>query len=130
MRQEFAIHRWDLLGDDEAGLELLGQPVLVEHSVALLADSLLSGLGADPNPAEVLTARLRCPGSRDLVVEVADGRGSLSWAEPTDAPGVIEMDPAARILLLWGRRPASAARVRSTLAPDGLARLQTILAGY
>jgi hypothetical protein len=43
---------------------------------------------------------------------------------------VIETDPAARILLLWGRRPASAARVRSTLSPDGLARLQTVLAGY
>ncbi|HZY77773.1 MAG TPA: maleylpyruvate isomerase N-terminal domain-containing protein [Jatrophihabitantaceae bacterium] len=130
MRQEFAIHRWDLLGDDEAGLDLLGQPVLIEHSVALLAGSLLSGLGADPNPAEVLTARLRCPGSRDLVVRIGDGTGSLSWADPTDAPGVIETDPAARILLLWGRRPASAARVRSTLAPDGLARLQTVLAGY
>lgn len=130
MRQEFAIHRWDLLGDDEAGLELLGQPVLVEHSVALLAGSLLSGLGDDPNPAEVLTARLRCAGSRDLVVRVGEGTATLSWAEPEDAPGVIETDPAARILLLWGRRPASAARVRSTLAPDGLARLQTILAGY
>ena len=130
MRQEFAIHRWDMVGDDEAGLELLGQPLLVEHSVGLLADSLLSGLGEDPAPAEPLTARLRCPGSRDLVVRIGGGAGSLSWAEPADAPGVIETDPAARILLLWGRRPASAARVRSTLAPDGLARLQTILAGY
>lgn len=130
MRQEFAIHRWDLLGDDEAGLHLLGQPVLVEHSVALLADSLLSGLGNDPAPAQPLTARLRCPDSADLVVRVEGGAASLTWAEPVDAPGVIETDPAARILLLWGRRPASAARVRSTLAPDGLARLQTILAGY
>ena len=130
MRQEFAIHRWDLLGDDEVGSSLLGQPVLVEHSVALLADSLLAGLRSDPAAREPLAVRLRCPGSRDLLVTVDRGAGSLSWAEPSDAPDVIEADPAARLLVLWGRRPACAARLRSMLEPDRLARLQTILAGY
>lgn len=130
MRQEFAVHRWDLAGDDDAGLALLGTPELIEHSVAFLGDSLLSGARDDPAAAEPLTVRLRCAGAPDLVVRVAHGEGELSWAEPADVPDVIETDPAARLLLLWGRRPASAARVRTTLPPERLARLQTVLAGY
>lgn len=130
MRQEFAVHRWDLIGDDEPGLELLAAPDLIEHSVALLADSLLSGLRHDPVSAEPLSVRLRCAGTADLEVRVEHGVGALSWAAPADVPEVIETDPAARMLLLWGRRPAAATRVRSTLPPQRLARLQTVLAGY
>lgn len=130
MRQEFAVHRWDLVGDDESGQRLLGAPDLIVHSVGLLGDSLLSGLRTDPAAAEPLTVRLRCTGTPDLLVQVEHGAGTLSWAEPADAANVIETDPAARLLLLWGRRPASAARMRSTLSPETLARLQTVLAGY
>jgi uncharacterized protein (TIGR03083 family) len=130
MRQEFAVHRWDLIGDDDSGLDILGTPELVEHSVELLGDSLLSGLSRDPVAAAPLRVRLRCAGSRDLVVSIGHGVGSLTWAEPVDAPDVIETDPAARLLLLWGRRPADARRVRSTLTADGLLRLQAVLAGY
>jgi uncharacterized protein (TIGR03083 family) len=131
MRQEYAVHRWDLIGDDDAGLQLLGQQDLLVHSVQLLGDSLLAvGLARDPDPAEPLTARLRCPGEPDLVLSVQDGAGSLSLSEPVDAPDVIETDPAARLIILWGRRPADSRRVRSTLAPERLARLQTLLAGY
>jgi len=101
------------------------------HSVQLLGDSLLAvGMARDPDPAEPLTARLRCAGEPDLVLSVRAGAGSLSLSEPVDAPDVIETDPAARLIILWGRRPADARRVRSTLAPERLARLQTLLAGY
>lgn len=131
MRQEYAVHRWDLIGDDDAGLQLLGQQDLLVHSVQLLGDSLLAvGMARDPDPAEPLTARLRCAGEPDLVLSVRAGAGSLSLSEPVDAPDVIETDPAARLIILWGRRPADARRVRSTLAPERLARLQTLLAGY
>jgi uncharacterized protein (TIGR03083 family) len=131
MRQEYAVHRWDLVGDDEPGLQLLGQQDLLVHSVQLLGDSLLRvGLARDPEPGRPLTARLRCPGEQDLLVSIDGGAGSLSLTDPEDAPDVIETDPAARLIILWGRRPADARRVRSTLAPDRLARLQTLLAGY
>jgi hypothetical protein len=131
MRQEYAVHRWDLIGDDDAGLQLLGQQDLLVHSVQLLGDSLLAvGMARDPDPAEPLTARLRCAGEPDLVLSVRDGAGSLSLSEPQDAPDVIETDPAARLIILWGRRPADSRRMRSTLAPERLARLQTLLAGY
>lgn len=130
MRQEFAVHRWDLVGDDPDGVALLGAPDLIEHSVALLGDGLLSGLQHDRAADQSLSVRLRCTGTRDLLVTVDRGVGALSWAEPRDAPDIIETDPAARLLLLWGRRPAAATRVKSTLPPERLMRLQTILSGY
>jgi hypothetical protein len=132
MRQEFAIHRWDLTGDDEIGLSLLSRPVLLDHSVRLLGDSLFKfGLHRDPSPHTPLSVRLRCAGEPDLVVDVRDGTGKLTLADPVDHPDrVIETDAAARLLILWGRRPSDPRRVRSTLPPDELARLQNLLVGY
>ncbi len=131
MRQEYAIHRWDLVGDDELGMSLLAQQDLLTHSVQLLGDGLLAvGLARDPMPGEPLTVRLRCAGLPDLVVDVQGGEGTLSLSDPIDAPEVIETDSAARLIILWGRRPADGRRVRSTLAPERLMRLQTLLAGY
>lgn len=134
LRQEFAIHRWDLIGDDELGDQLLARPSLTSHSVRLLGESLLRvGLERDPAPGEPLTVRLRCPDEPDLIIAIRDGAGSLSLESPTAAgadDGVLDCDPAARLLLLWGRRPTDSRRVRSTLPPAILARVQTILAGY
>ncbi|GAA2379967.1 maleylpyruvate isomerase N-terminal domain-containing protein [Dactylosporangium salmoneum] len=131
MRQEFAIHRWDMIGDDEIGHTLLSRPVLLDHSVRLLSDSLFRlGLPRDPSPQTPLTVRLRCAGEPDLVVDVRDGAGTLALADPAGADHVIETDAAARLLILWGRRPTDPRRVRSALPPDDLARLQTLLAGY
>jgi hypothetical protein len=131
MRQEFAIHRWDLVGDDDAGMEILGRPELIDHSVRLLGDSLLkNGLQRDPEPHKPFSVRLRCPGEPDLALDVVDGSGALSFHPVDDVPRVIETDAAARLLILWGRRPQDGRRVRSSLAPDELARLQTVLVGY
>lgn len=131
MRQEFAIHRWDLIGDDEIGRSLLSRPVLLDHSARLLGDSLFKfGLPRDPSPQTPLTVRLRCADEPDLVVDVRDGTGTLTLADPADADRVIETDAAARLLILWGRRPSDPRRVRSALPPAELARLQTLLAGY
>jgi uncharacterized protein (TIGR03083 family) len=131
MRQEFAIHRWDLIGDDELGLALLGQPQLIDHSVRLLGGDLLKhGLQRDPPAQPPFTVVLRCAAEPDLVVDVAHGQGSIRLTPAPDADNVIETDAAARLLILWGRRPADSRRVRSRLAPADLLRLQTVLTGY
>lgn len=131
MRQEFAIHRWDLIGDDADGLMLLSQPEFLDHSVRMLHEPLLElGLGRDTEPAGRLDVRIRCAGSSDLLLNVRDGHGSLALADPDDTPDVIDTDAAARLLLVWGRRPSDASRVRSTLTPDLLLRVQTVLSGY
>lgn len=131
MRQEFAIHRWDLVGDDDLGLAILGRTELVDHSVRLLGDDLLkNGLPRDPTPHEPFLVHLRCPGQPDLALQLQSGNGRLSFTPPDDVPNVIETDPAARLLILWGRRPQDARRVRSSLSPTDLGRLQQVLVGY
>jgi hypothetical protein len=100
MRQEFAVHRSDLIGDDADGVELLAQPELLQHCVRMLGDPLLAmGLRQDPDPQAPLDVRLRCRGEPDLRVSVRDGQGNLSLGTAADdGRDVIETDPAARLL--------------------------------
>lgn len=131
MRQEFAVHRWDLVGDDADGVELLSQPDLLEHCVNMLGDPLLAaGLTRDPAPHDPLQVRLRCPGGPDLLVSVRDGHGRLTFDTAPVGGNVIETDAAARLLLVWGRRPTDSRRIRSNVPAETLLRLQTILAGF
>jgi uncharacterized protein (TIGR03083 family) len=131
MRQEFAVHRWDLVGDDEENDRLLAQPELLAHSIRMLGDPLMArGLQADPSPEAALSIRLRCPGQLDLLVTVHNRKGNLALTSPADAADTIDTDPAARLLLIWGRRPADSRRVRSGLPAEVLSRVQTLLAGY
>ncbi|MEV0392033.1 maleylpyruvate isomerase N-terminal domain-containing protein [Polymorphospora rubra] len=130
MRQEFALHRWDLIGDDDQGAEILARPELLAHSVRMLQKSLLAtGLAGEGGSGPDFTARLRCPRQPDLLVEVHDGKGRFALVDPDDSAAV-ETDPAARLLLLWGRRPADPRRVRSGLPPRQLQRLQQLLCGF
>ncbi|MEV7229789.1 maleylpyruvate isomerase N-terminal domain-containing protein [Polymorphospora sp. NPDC051019] len=130
MRQEFAVHRWDLVGDDGQGDEVLARPELLAHSVRMLQNSLLAtGLAGAGGTGADFAARLRCPDQPDLVVEVRRGEGRFALVEPDDGPAV-ETDPAARLLLLWGRRPSDPRRVRSGLPPGQLQRLQQLLCGF
>ena len=51
LRNEHALHRWDVVGDDEASAALLGQTDLIEHSVEVLGRILLvAGRAHDPDP--------------------------------------------------------------------------------
>jgi hypothetical protein len=50
-------------------------------------------------------------------------------AEP-DGPATLETDAAARVLLLWGRRPADPSRIRSRVGPETLGRVRRLLGGY
>ncbi len=49
---------------------------------------------------------------------------------PAQGPATLETDSAARVLLLWGRRPADPARICSAVGPQALGRLRTLLSGY
>ena len=74
-------------------------------------------------------ARLRVAGADDVVVDVdADGT-TIRLADP-DGPATLETDAAARVLLLWGRRPADPSRICSRVGPETLGRVRSLLAGY
>jgi hypothetical protein len=132
LRNEHALHRWDMVGDDEVGLALLGQAALTEHSVEVLGEILLRvGRAQDPEPDATFAARLHVAGQPDLDVVVDDGVASLQWTAgaSSDQPG-LAMDAAARHLFVWGRRAAHAGRIYSILPQARLARLQILLSGY
>jgi Mycothiol maleylpyruvate isomerase N-terminal domain len=131
MRNEFAMHRWDFAGDGEIATELLSQPDLTEHSVSVLGEILVrAGRAHDPNPDEDFHVRLRAEGAPDVRLVVESGRAGLRMAgDDADEP-YVELDAAARSLVIWGRRPDQRGRFRSHMPPDMLARLQTLLSGY
>jgi hypothetical protein len=65
-------------------------------------------------------------------IAVEDGDAGLDWADedgPTGEP-VVEIEPAARELFIWGRRPDDRGRIHSDLTQPQLARLQALLSGY
>jgi hypothetical protein len=131
LRNEHALHRWDIAGDDETSGELLGSMDLVGHSVGELGRILLvAGRRHDPDPDRDFRVRLRAEGQPDLRVVVANGDATLEWAsDDADEPWV-DSDDAARQLFIWGRRPDHRGRLRSHLSQPGLARLQALLSGY
>jgi Mycothiol maleylpyruvate isomerase N-terminal domain len=131
LRNEHALHRWDIAGDDEVSAALLAQSDLTEHSVEVLGEILLrAGRHRDPQHDEEFCVRLRAMGERDLYVRIQSGVETLSWeTDATDRPTVI-CDAAARHLLIWGRRPDQRGRLHSRLSQAQLARLQILLSGY
>jgi Mycothiol maleylpyruvate isomerase N-terminal domain len=132
LRNEHALHRWDIAGDDDTGLALLAQTDLIEHSVGELGHILLAaGRRNDPAPDNDFRVRLRAEGQRDLRVLVDNGTAFLEWADDDrdDEPSV-DIDAAARQLFIWGRRPDTRGRLHSHLPQAQLARLQTLLSGY
>jgi hypothetical protein len=132
LRNEHALHRWDVAGDDQTSAELLGNIDLLDHSVGELGAILLrAGRQHDPDPEADFHVRLRTAGQPDLRVVVEDGQAHLAWSgNGTDDEPVVEMDAGARQLFIWGRRPDHRDRLRSHLTQPELARLQALLSGY
>lgn len=127
-RSEYAVHRWDLVGDDDISIELLAQPELTAHAVMALGEALvqrgLASIGqAGPPTGEVVLASQGQP-----PILVSDS-GVSFLEEPGDLP-VVEADPAARLLLLWGRFPDRPSRVESVSGLEPLVTLRKLLAGY
>lgn len=132
LRNEHALHRWDLTGDDDGAQSLVGGLDLVEHSVGELGRILLAaGRKHDPQPDAAFDVTLAARGQPDLRVVVDGGSASLVWSsdEHDDAPR-LEFEPSARHLFIWGRRPDRRGGVRSRASQPELARAQTLLSGY
>jgi hypothetical protein len=131
LRNEHALHRWDIAGDDDTSGELLGDMDLVDHSVGELGAILLvAGREHDPDPETDFGVRLRVSGQPDLRVVVDGGTATLAWAQDDTEEPAVDMDAGARQLFIWGRRPDHRDRMRSQLAQPQLARLQALLSGY
>ncbi|MCD2190765.1 maleylpyruvate isomerase N-terminal domain-containing protein [Actinomycetospora soli] len=140
LRGEFALHRWNLVGDDATGASLLAGPDLTAHGLAELG-TILPRAGAAADPGDPLRVALRSPGAEDVVVEVtaaddaagrsATGRAGARLRRPGEGETVpvgLELDAASRLLVLWGRRPARPGVSR--LSSGTLRRVQHLLAGY
>jgi hypothetical protein len=131
MREELVLHGWDITGDESAAQAFLGERWMTEHSVQAVGVPLLKrgterlGLSGDDR----IESRIRVAGTDDVVVSAAPDHASIALA-PADGPATIETDAAARVLLLWGRRPADPGRVCSGVGPVVLGRLRTLLSGY
>jgi hypothetical protein len=132
LRNEHALHRWDLAGDDDASRQLLGHMDLMDHSVGELGRILLvAGRSQDPDPDADFHVRLRTDGQRDLRIVVEDGSAALTWADDNhQAEPWVDVEAGARHLFIWGRRPDHRGGVRSHLDQPDLARLQALLSGY
>jgi hypothetical protein len=131
LRNGFAIHRWDFVGDDEVSAELLAQPELAEHAVDILGQLLLRrGREHDPCPDEDFHVRLRAENAPDVRLVVEAGQAGLELvSDQTDGPHV-DLDLAARTLVIWGRRPDQRGRFRSHVSQPTLRRLHALLSGY
>lgn len=128
-RSECAIHRWDMVGDDDVSRQLLSQPEITEHAVHVLAPLLFSrGCGVKPTPVDAFSARIRTDGRPDLVVTHDSAGAQLTFA-PNDGSAAIETDAAARLLYIWGRRPSDPARIRGGVSAEMRARVEALLAG-
>jgi Mycothiol maleylpyruvate isomerase N-terminal domain len=127
LRNEFALHRWDVSGHDETSRTLLSDPSLTVHTVRALGGPLLAKAASVP---ENWSARLRSLGLDDVVIKSSGAELAMTM-EPAAGEATVESSPDARLLLLWSRFAPDA--TRPVHAPRGtaeLARLRTVLQGY
>jgi hypothetical protein len=129
MREELVLHGWDVTGDDPAAQARMAQPWMTTHSVLAVGKPLLAKGAKQLRPGERIEARLRVDGDDDVLVHADPESTTIELAEP-EGPATLETDSAARVLLLWGRRPGDPSRIRSRVGPEELGRLRTLLSGY
>lgn len=129
MREELVLHGWDITGDEPAARARLAEPWMTTHSVLAVGRPLLVKGAKQLEPGERVEARLRADGTDDVVLAAEPDQITIGFAEP-DGPATLETDAAARVLLLWGRRPADPSRIRSRVGPETLGRVRRLLGGY
>ena len=130
-RSECAVHRWDMVGDDPVSERLLSQQELFHHVITFLGALPMTarGLATGAGTGKGLSARVRAPGQPDLLVSTHRGVPRLVAVEP-EGEALVEGDPAARLLFLWGRRATPFGRLRCNGTAEDLSRLQWLLSGY
>jgi hypothetical protein len=132
MREELVLHGWDITGDCDipaAAQARLAERWMTTHSVVAVGRPLLAKGAKQLRPGERIEARLRVRGSEDVVLDADADRTTIELAEP-DGPATLETDAAARVLLLWGRRPGDPSRICSRVGPETLGRVRRLLSGY
>jgi hypothetical protein len=129
MREELVLHSWDITGDEPTAQARLAEPWMTTHSVVAVGRPLLAKGAKLLSPGERIEARLRADGTDDVVLAADSDQVSIGLAEP-EGPATLETDAAARVLLLWGRRPADPSRIRSRVGPETLGRVRRLLGGY
>jgi uncharacterized protein (TIGR03083 family) len=112
-RSECALHRWDLVGRDDVGWAMLSQPALTKHAMSVLTSmSTLPEAPANRAAAALdhteIRAVIRSAPHDDVVLSVDGGAVGMSTQPIDETEPDIELDAAARLLLLWGRREPSA----------------------
>jgi Mycothiol maleylpyruvate isomerase N-terminal domain len=113
MREELILHGWDVTGDRDSSPAFqagLSEPWMTTHSVFAVGAPLLAKGAKQLGPGERIEARLRVPDIDDLLVGYDAESTTIGIADP-EGPATLEADAAARVLLLWGRRPADPARI-------------------
>jgi hypothetical protein len=114
-RSEAALHRWDLVGDDDTSGRLLAQPELTAHAVKVLnrmpvlTESARSlGIRAVQAGLPPLRLVLRSPDEPDLVLVVGPVTSHFELADgPVAGDITLTTDAGNRLLVLWGRRSTS-----------------------
>lgn len=129
MREELVLHSWDITGDEPDAQARLAEPWMTTHSVLAVGRPLLVKGAKQLNEGERIDARLRADGSDDVVLAAGPEQITIGLAEP-EGPAALETDAAARVLLLWGRKPADPSRIRSRVGPETLGRVRRLLGGY
>jgi Mycothiol maleylpyruvate isomerase N-terminal domain len=132
MREELVLHGWDITGDPETPTPFqaaLAAPWMTTHSVIAVGRPLLAKGARQLAPGEHIEARLRVAGTDDVAIS-ADAQGTTIGMTEPDGPATLETDAAARVLLLWGRRPGNPSRIRSRVGPEALGRVRQLLSGY
>jgi uncharacterized protein (TIGR03083 family) len=132
-RSEAAIHRWDIVGDDEVGLELLSAPELTRHAVEILnaLPILTEAPAARAGVAQVRRLRivLRSPAEPDVLVDITPEGSRFELAgvdQPAEGDAVVTTDSAHRLLSIWGRR-SDRHRIAIDADPGLWARVAAVL---
>lgn len=132
MREELVLHGWDIAGDCDIPPAIragLAEPWMTTHSVTAVGRPLLAKGTKELRPGERIEARLRVPGTDDVVVTADADHTYIGLADPEGA-ATLETDAAARVLLLWGRRPGDPSRICSGAGPETLGQVCRLLSGY
>lgn len=132
LRNECAIHRWDMLGHDEVSQDLLSQDDLLHHSVRAVGRPLgMRGLQQGGlKGRQTFRARISAPGHPDLLIQVAADEPVFSTAPEGSGEPLMRGDAAARLLVLWGRRPPSDLALEAVGPVEQVDTLQHLLLGF